>query len=98
MLVGISERRQTTMSEAYVYEAVRTPFGRYGGTLAGIRPDDLIVLLDDRLVQSCKGLASELEYIDYEEALPLTLLRDQELIEVTLRSAGAAKTLKKEQP
>ncbi|MGZ4251635.1 MAG: thiolase family protein [Solirubrobacteraceae bacterium] len=29
------------MSSAYVYEAVRTPFGRYGGALAGIRPDDL---------------------------------------------------------
>lgn len=29
------------MSSAYVYEAVRTPFGRYGGALAGVRPDDL---------------------------------------------------------
>jgi acetyl-CoA acetyltransferase family protein len=26
---------------AYVYEAVRTPFGRYAGALAGVRPDDL---------------------------------------------------------
>jgi acetyl-CoA acetyltransferase family protein len=29
------------VSSAYVYEAVRTPFGRYGGALSGIRPDDL---------------------------------------------------------
>jgi acetyl-CoA acetyltransferase family protein len=29
------------VSEAFVYEAVRTPFGRFGGALAGIRPDDL---------------------------------------------------------
>ena len=29
------------MSAAYVYEAVRTPFGRYGGALSGVRPDDL---------------------------------------------------------
>jgi acetyl-CoA acetyltransferase family protein len=29
------------MSEAFIYEAVRTPFGRFGGALAGIRPDDL---------------------------------------------------------
>jgi acetyl-CoA acyltransferase len=28
-------------AQAYVYEAVRTPFGRYGGALAGVRPDDL---------------------------------------------------------
>ncbi len=29
------------MSDAYIYEAVRTPFGRFGGALAGVRPDDL---------------------------------------------------------
>jgi acetyl-CoA acetyltransferase family protein len=29
------------MSSAYVYEAVRTPFGRYAGALSGVRPDDL---------------------------------------------------------
>ena len=29
------------MSEAYVLDAIRTPFGRYGGALAGVRPDDL---------------------------------------------------------
>jgi acetyl-CoA acetyltransferase family protein len=29
------------MSDAYVYDAVRVPFGRYGGGLAGVRPDDL---------------------------------------------------------
>jgi acetyl-CoA acetyltransferase family protein len=29
------------VSASYVYEAVRTPFGRYGGALAGVRPDDL---------------------------------------------------------
>ncbi len=28
------------MIAAYVNEAVRTPFGRYGGALAGVRPDD----------------------------------------------------------
>jgi acetyl-CoA acetyltransferase family protein len=26
---------------AYIYQAVRSPFGRYGGALAGVRPDDL---------------------------------------------------------
>jgi len=29
------------VSGAYVIDAVRTPFGRYGGGLAGVRPDDL---------------------------------------------------------
>ena len=31
----------TSVTPAYVYDAVRTPFGRYGGALAGTRPDDL---------------------------------------------------------
>jgi acetyl-CoA acyltransferase len=30
-----------TANSAYIYEAVRTPFGRYGGALSGVRPDDL---------------------------------------------------------
>ena len=29
------------MTDAYILDAVRTPFGRYGGALAGVRPDDL---------------------------------------------------------
>lgn len=29
------------MNEAYIYDAVRTPFGRFNGALSGIRPDDL---------------------------------------------------------
>jgi acetyl-CoA acetyltransferase family protein len=29
------------VSAAYLYDAIRTPFGRHGGALAGVRPDDL---------------------------------------------------------
>jgi acetyl-CoA acyltransferase len=29
------------MSDAYILDAVRTPFGRFAGALAGVRPDDL---------------------------------------------------------
>lgn len=29
------------MSSSYVYSAVRTPFGKFNGALAGVRPDDL---------------------------------------------------------
>lgn len=29
------------MTSAFLYDGVRTPFGRYGGALSGIRPDDL---------------------------------------------------------
>jgi serine protease Do len=65
---------------------------------AGIRPDDLIVLLGDRLVASCKVLASDLEYVDYEDEIKVTVLRGQQLIEFALHAADGAKTLKKGQP
>jgi acetyl-CoA acetyltransferase family protein len=29
------------VTDAFILDAVRTPFGRYGGALAGVRPDDL---------------------------------------------------------
>ncbi|HSO99401.1 MAG TPA: thiolase family protein [Solirubrobacteraceae bacterium] len=29
------------MADAFIYDAVRTPFGRYAGALSGVRPDDL---------------------------------------------------------
>jgi acetyl-CoA acyltransferase len=29
------------MAEAFICDAIRTPIGRYGGALAGVRPDDL---------------------------------------------------------
>ena len=30
-----------TGESAYVYAAVRTPFGKFNGGLSGVRPDDL---------------------------------------------------------
>ena len=41
---------------AYVYEAVRTPFGRYGGALAGVRPDDLAAGAITALLDRVPGL------------------------------------------
>ena len=32
------------MSEVFICDAIRTPFGRYGGALAAIRTDDLAAL------------------------------------------------------
>jgi 3-oxoadipyl-CoA thiolase len=34
----------TTMTEVFICDAVRTPFGRYGGALSSIRTDDLATL------------------------------------------------------
>ncbi len=32
------------MNEAYICDAIRTPFGRYGGALSAVRADDLAAL------------------------------------------------------
>lgn len=55
---------------------------------AGLRPDDLILLLGERLIQSCKSLRGELEYIDYEDPVKLTVLRGGELLEFVLKATG----------
>lgn len=49
---------------------------------AGVQPDDLILMLDDRLIQSCRALRDELEMIDFEDPVKLTVLRGQQLYEV----------------
>ncbi|WP_028670365.1 3-oxoadipyl-CoA thiolase [Saccharospirillum impatiens] len=39
------------MQDAYIYDGIRTPFGRFGGQLASMRPDDLLGLAIGTLVQ-----------------------------------------------
>lgn len=44
------------MSDAYLYAAVRTPFGRFNGTLSGVRPDDLAATALTGLLAQAPGL------------------------------------------
>ncbi|KRE23004.1 acetyl-CoA C-acyltransferase [Agromyces sp. Soil535] len=53
------------MAEAYLVGGVRTPVGRYGGALAGVRPDDLAALVVGELVRRTElDQAGELGAID----------------------------------
>ena len=47
------------MAEAFVCEAVRTPFGRFGGGLKGVRADDLAA-------HPLKALKERLTGVDWE--------------------------------
>ena len=38
------------LKEAWIVEALRTPFGRYGGALSGVRPDDLAATVLEAIV------------------------------------------------
>jgi acetyl-CoA acetyltransferase family protein len=45
--------------ETYIVDAVRTPTGRYGGALAGVRPDDLAARVVGALTERSPGLDPE---------------------------------------
>ena len=49
------------MLEAYIYDGLRTPFGRHGGSLATVRPDDLVAQLMSALVQRSAFAAEQIE-------------------------------------
>jgi 3-oxoadipyl-CoA thiolase len=40
-IAGVTRDMHRQLREAWIIEAVRTPIGRYGGSLASVRPDDL---------------------------------------------------------
>ena len=44
------------MTEAFLCDAIRTPFGRYGGALAGLRPDDLAAVPLQALMERNPGV------------------------------------------
>jgi len=44
------------MTEAYVIDAVRTPIGKFGGALSGVRPDDLAAIVIKALIERNKCL------------------------------------------
>lgn len=44
------------MNQAFICDAVRTPFGRFGGTLASVRADDLAALPLKALLERNRGL------------------------------------------
>lgn len=55
--------------------------------LAGVLPDDLVVFVGPRLAPSCKALREELEYLDGQDEVRLTVMRGQELREMILSPA-----------
>jgi len=55
---------------------------------AGLQADDLVVFVGDHLVQSCKALQKELEYVDRDDPVQITVLRGKELKRFVLQSGG----------
>ncbi len=53
---------------------------------AGLQIDDLFLFVNDHITQSCEAVRNELDFIHRVDPVKVTLLRGQELIEVTLRA------------
>lgn len=51
------------MLNAYLYEGLRTPFGRHGGTLAKVRPDDLLADVMKAVMAKSKFKVEQVEDI-----------------------------------
>jgi 3-oxoadipyl-CoA thiolase len=49
------------LKEAWIVEALRTPFGRYGGALSGVRPDDLAATVLEAVVARSGINAAEID-------------------------------------
>ena len=45
------------MPEAFICDAIRTPFGRYGGVLSSVRTDDLAAIPIKALMDRNAGVA-----------------------------------------
>jgi len=51
---------------------------------AGLMADDLVLFVEGRIVQSCTAVVEELALIHRDDPVRITVLRDQNLVEVTL--------------
>jgi len=56
------------MEDAVIVEAVRTPIGRYGGVLKGVRPDDLAALVIGEVVRRSGVAPAEVEDVIFGDA------------------------------
>ncbi|WP_434810933.1 thiolase family protein [Microbacterium sp. bgisy189] len=56
------------MTRAHIYSAVRTPFGRAGGALAGTRPDDLAALVMRAVVEPAEADATRIDDVIFGDA------------------------------
>ena len=53
---------------------------------AGLRPDDLVLFVNDRVIGSCKAMEEELSFIDRLDSVRITVQRGQQLVEVVLEA------------
>jgi len=65
-----------------------------GAAQSGLKADDLIVFVGDRLVHSCKAFRDELARTEPDTDIKLVVMRGQDLVEVVLKPVAVVKKSK----
>ena len=55
---------------------------------AGLRPDDLIVMIDTQVASSCRDANRLIQRLEHDAAVRISVLRDEELLEFTLQAGS----------
>jgi serine protease Do len=58
----------------------------------GLRPDDLLVVIDTQVVSSCRDAAQHLERLEHDATVGIAVLRDEEFLEFTLQAKAQAES------
>src|ERR1700730_19079957 len=58
---GDAGEEEPTMLDGYIYNALRTPFGRHAGALARMRPDDMLAAVIAEVVKQSPFDAEKIE-------------------------------------
>jgi len=52
---------------------------------AGLRPDDLVVMIDNQVAPSCRDAVRLIERLEHDAAVRIAVLRDEQFLEFTLK-------------
>ncbi len=58
------------MLNAYIYDGLRSPFGRHAGELASIRPDDLAATVIQKLLEKTGVPGADIEDVIFRRHQP----------------------------
>jgi serine protease Do len=56
----------------------------------GLRPDDLVVMIDNQVAPSCRDAVRLIERLEHDASVRIAVLRENELVEVTLQASTTA--------
>jgi serine protease Do len=60
---------------------------------AGLRPDDLVVMLDSSVITSCRQAATIIEQFEHDATIRISVLRDDALLDYTISASAAEPTV-----